>query len=369
MTVDPDTGYNTWVKFDSLDLYQQEYSSQFPVGFVPDGIYRLKSVGRFISPECEDPYPEDIVIISDGFYMEILSAEVSPNPFNPEYETAEIKYELSEGATVSIQVYKSDKITLIRDICKDVFQYGNTIRYEAVEQGQGIFLIQKQTLKQILHNEYFWDGRDNTGSLVSAGLYKIKLSAYDPAGNATEQWLEVNLNYSKHPPASEPPVISNVEDSPDPFSPNGDGIKDFVRIYYTVYGASETVKVWLKIKNTAGDIEKTLLDGVEQANGSYYIDWDGCGDTGQVLPDGMYYYEIRAQNTIGSNLESVYTGEVTIDRTPPIISLTKSSDRFSPNSDGCKDDITFEYSVSDNTGIEQWQLRIERIAYIHKLQY
>jgi hypothetical protein len=69
---------------------------------------------------------------------------------------------------------------------------------------------------------------------------------------------------------------------PNPFDPQ-------TNIEYTVRRSST---VELKIYNTLGQLVRTLVDDYK-TNGEYSVVWDGKDDSGNTVPSGSYFYQIR----------------------------------------------------------------------------
>jgi gliding motility-associated-like protein len=93
-----------------------------------------------------------------------------------------------------------------------------------------------------------------------------------------------------------PPHITNVTDTPEPFTPNGDGIKDRVTFKWTL---SERALVTLKIFNSKGHLvrdlmRKTLVPGI------WTVSWNGKDNFEHPLAAGTYNYRIRGVDAAGN---------------------------------------------------------------------
>jgi outer membrane protein OmpA-like peptidoglycan-associated protein len=120
---------------------------------------------------------------------------------------------------------------------------------------------------------------------------------------------------SQSPVAAGAPPVLRVE--PGSFSPNDDGLQDFVEIRATgVSDALRRPRDWqLEIRNGRGDIVRTyaadhrLIRQARQLNNLYIpgsedlrplhlfdrLIWDGRDDSGQRVPDGVYEALLRVQ--------------------------------------------------------------------------
>src|SRR5206468_7387863 len=84
--------------------------------------------------------------------------------------------------------------------------------------------------------------------------------------------------------------ISSVSDGPDSFSPNGDGQYDTTTIYYTLSKQATVTRKSTRLNNRH---DQTLDSGSRNADTQAEA-WDGKGDNGQVVPDGVYTYTVAA---------------------------------------------------------------------------
>jgi flagellar hook assembly protein FlgD len=57
-------------------------------------------------------------------------------------------------------------------------------------------------------------------------------------------------------------------------------------------------KLNLKILDVNGKVVKNLLNGHAVYPGNYQIEWDGQNDNGQMLPGGIYVYQIHNEKEI-----------------------------------------------------------------------
>ncbi|HON56691.1 MAG TPA: FlgD immunoglobulin-like domain containing protein, partial [bacterium] len=166
---------------------------------------------------------------SDFYPPEVSMINVSPNPFSPNSDGVkdyiELNYSINERVeTAVLNIYNYNNV-LVRKITRTNQQPGA--------------------------NQIIWDGKDNNGNIVSEGQYKLELILYDASENKTTEYSSVVVDYSQ-------PVISNVRVSNNPFSPNGDGIKDNTVISFDVSGIDASMTVGeiraYKPKNTTGGI-------------------------------------------------------------------------------------------------------------------
>ena len=76
--------------------------------------------------------------------------------------------------------------------------------------------------------------------------------------------------------------------SPNPFSVSAD---EAATIYFSV---NESQEVSLKIYDLLGKEVRTVTSGVTFGAGSHFVKWDGHDNGGNVVPAGVYYYNLTA---------------------------------------------------------------------------
>jgi len=89
-----------------------------------------------------------------------------------------------------------------------------------------------------------------------------------------------------------PPKITSMSTSPREFSPDGDGVDELARMYFTI---SENATVDYGIYNTSG--ARLLSSGSWSRNaGRTSLTWDGKDTSGNTMADGYYRMLVRAQD-------------------------------------------------------------------------
>jgi hypothetical protein len=85
----------------------------------------------------------------------------------------------------------------------------------------------------------------------------------------------------------------------NPFSPNGDGRKDFTLFRYRLDKAGA---VTIKVYDMAGDLVKTLADGVSIDDTGWYHEarWNGDNDFGNYVGSGLYVFKLYVKFNDGS---------------------------------------------------------------------
>jgi hypothetical protein len=105
------------------------------------------------------------------------------------------------------------------------------------------------------------------------------------------------------------PALTSVVDKPDPFSPNGDGVKDKAKLYFTL---SEPADVTIAIFKPRGGLLGYLVSGADAPEAARYVaKWNGKAG-GKVVRNGTYKYEITAMDPAGN--EAAAHGTTTVRR-------------------------------------------------------
>lgn len=107
--------------------------------------------------------------------------------------------------------------------------------------------------------------------------------------------------------------IYNLADTPDPFSPNADSIKDTTSM---TANFTYTTNFTLSIKDASLAVVKSFSGIASSLN---FI-WDGKNSSGLIVPNGTYSYQVALTYGGVSALSKV--GTVTLDTTLPTASIT-----------------------------------------------
>ena len=88
-------------------------------------------------------------------------------------------------------------------------------------------------------------------------------------------------------------ALSEVEISPNPFTPNGDGINDAARIGLSVFKITAGRELGVSIHSLDGRRVWEARQVV--SGGAHTIQWPGVDDAGRSVPPGMYICRHRAR--------------------------------------------------------------------------
>ncbi|MGM0673119.1 MAG: FlgD immunoglobulin-like domain containing protein [Spirochaetota bacterium] len=192
-----------------------------------------------------------------------------------------------------------------------------------------------------------WDGRDDSGNLVSNGSYRYEVSATDAAGNTTEETMS-NIRVDNR----ETEVFVTVDRSA--FSPNGDDYRDTVTIsIYT--NLLEGVESWtLDILDETGTPVRTF-EG-DQAQPNEQIEWNGEDSRGDI-EEGEYTARYVVEYAKGDTPRRE-TSRFRLDVSPPEVDVDLSPVPFSPDNDGVDDELEIAIDVEDESDIASWRMEI-----------
>jgi flagellar hook assembly protein FlgD len=144
-----------------------------------------------------------------------------------------------------------------------------------------------------------WDGRNASGSVVADGVYTVRMSPRDQAGNiGGGKDVRVGLYTS----------LSKVVASPTVFYPQDD---DRLSTYATLsFSLSRAASVTWQIRNASGTVVRTRYLEAPLAAGTYTFKWYGTNDAGTRLPAGSYVSSVRAS---GGSLAISHSTSVTMN--------------------------------------------------------
>ncbi len=196
---------------------------------------------------------------------------------------------------------------------------------------------------QQIRDSFAWDGLNSSGERVPDGRYRSDITVTYRNGNVEEAetgFVTVD---------TEPPALEAAADT-DIFSPNGDGRKDQLQVRQS----SSEEELW----------EARIVDRGNETVRSYFwkgelsdLLWDGTDESGNVVPDGDYRYEVSSTDSAG-NMTEWRSEAIRVDTRPTAVFVTVDKTGFSPNADGVVDDVSFSTYANLLDGVDSWELAL-----------
>ncbi len=290
---------------------------------VPDGnyYYELRSIddagNSFILPRQR---------ITVDAAKKNVSMRIEPNAFSPNDDG------IKDITYINIVAPKPDTL----------LNYSLSI-YSGAKAMPGQAPLRNWKGKTDIKSQYLWDSSSDSGLKVPDGVYSVYLSLEYANGDM------FNLGPAM---VTVDTVAPKIQISADPllFSPNGDGVKDYV----TITQASDLGDDWSgKIRSASGAVVRSYSwKGQAQT-----FTWNGTDSSGKLVPNGVYSYEVVSVDAAG-NSASAQIKRIMVDATKPRVFVTASDTGISPNGDGIRDDVSFSITVENREGIDSWRFSL-----------
>jgi len=187
------------------------------------------------------------------------------------------------------------------------------------------------------------------------GTHTVVVEATDLDGNTARKEWRFNIRLGA------PVEITDLRVSPNPFSPNGDGIDDVLNIHFRLSGDAVLT---ITVVDSQNNIVKTLANEQPFAQGEHDLTWDGKKDDGEMAPAGTY--GVRIAIIREGRQTNIVEAKATADQEPLSISgvsvtpertkLTKEtlSVAFNPSQDA---KVTVKVYLGENTEDDGYAVR------------
>jgi outer membrane protein OmpA-like peptidoglycan-associated protein/flagellar hook assembly protein FlgD len=190
-----------------------------------------------------------------------------------------------------------------------------------------------------------WNLVNESGRTVRDGSYVYEFYT-ETRKDHEDLRLKGNIIVDTKPPQLQ---ISPEETT---FSPNGDEIKDSIFIEVQ---AEKGIEWNCTITTPEGITVKTMGLGSDVPP---VFEWDGRGENGNVLPEGVYNITVSGQDPAGNRTKKT-VNEITLDVRERSATVDIDRPIFSPNGDEKFDTVTFMPLLSDRSRIDTWDLIVQ----------
>lgn len=194
-----------------------------------------------------------------------------------------------------------------------------------------------------------WDGKDETGNVVSDGTYSFVIGTTDKAGNKTEKTIK-NIQVDNRVP------IIYVTAEHDAFSPNGDGLLD-EQLFSIRSTLNEGIEYWTLsiVDDATGEVYRSWNQN-DYANIPETIEWDGRKLDGTAV-EGVLVGKLNIKYVKGDDV-SQNTTSFLCAVTPPELTVRTAPEYFSPDNDGVDDDMFINLQGKSIVPFESWSFEI-----------
>ncbi len=141
---------------------------------------------------------------------------------------------------------------------------------------------------------FTWNGRDTAGAVVPDGIYDVRISPRDVAGNAAPTEVRsIRVDTT----------LGSVISSKALFYPqDGDALATATSLGFKL---ARPATVSLRVRDSSGAVVRTLIADESRAAGAWKAAFDGRRDNGTLLPTGSYTAHVTATDTTTRVSQSV----------------------------------------------------------------
>ncbi len=95
------------------------------------------------------------------------------------------------------------------------------------------------------------------------------------------------------------PLVDDINSSTQVFTPNADGINDYLLVSYNLLRLTQPTEVFFEIFDLAGKRVQRGFAGADQS-GRFVRIWDGLDRYGATVPPGVYLYQVKVEADAGT---------------------------------------------------------------------
>jgi flagellar hook assembly protein FlgD len=286
-----------------------------------------------------------------NFFVDTQAPTISIEALNPYSPSLPSEVLTKEGAPSDNTLEANDAFTLRYNTSDNLSSILRTVSIKLYDPSGNYITTISTADTQAVGDNYITVDREQlmvNGKPVADGNYSIKIKAYDIAGNSTTESVSLSID-------STPPAVTDANVDPAPVTMSSTSMNLNMSV-------SEPSLVTIKMtnkdtgvasayiaqaqKNTEG-ISSGQAQGETAAAASY--SWSFNDQFGVSGPeDGVYKFEITAQDAAG-NVSVPYTVDnIRIDRTPPVIFANACLPYVLSNKGAAPYTTTLHYQVSES---------------------
>jgi flagellar hook assembly protein FlgD/outer membrane protein OmpA-like peptidoglycan-associated protein len=276
-------------------------------------------------------------VLPEGSYTASLDIHYV-NGNNPKVQSPSMTIKLSlprAAAKAEYDVFSpggggaKDRDTIFQDTSEELFWTG-VIKDPAGKE------LKTLVWRGRADEKWVWDGRGDDGSLLPDGTYSYALASTDRAGNSgSSEPIAIRIDTEAKP--------VRVSTDLTYFSPNGDGVKDRVRIIPSVRVATGVDSWAFAIKNAKGETARSFTGRNRPPE---EVGWDGIDDTGKHATDGEYIASLQVTYINGTTARAE-SNVFSIDTRYPQIDVRADAMLFSPSPDSRLPAVSIVQSSSE----------------------
>lgn len=207
--------------------------------------------------------------------------------------------------------------------------------------------------RQVLDSEpedFVWDGKNNTGTVVPDGLYLYKVTGQNAAEDISLTEEAGAIRVSSYTTGIKAHYPSNT------FSPNGDSEHDSILVELE-HERLENAVAWewvLESQETGQEVNRISGDSSLPKS----ILMDGTDNNGRRLREGIYRLSYLVQYDNGN--QPMLQEDFYIDLTPPHIKMETIADPFARTTEGALKggNLYITLDIEDQNEIVEWELDI-----------
>ena len=246
---------------------------------------------------------------------------------------------------------------------QDPLNIGDIIHFAVTTDGPGSVTVDISTVHQSIQ---LYDNGTNGDSIPGDNIYELDyvisegdditdgpILAHFVAIDGSEARSNPNDNVPRITIDGKRPVITNDGVSPNPFNP-------YDQFTYIRYILTENASISINIFNERNQLVRQL--GTPSGKpGENYTTWNGADDLGNIVPDGLYTYQISGKDKAGNEAIPTRGGVILSTVYVEIDNSLIAPNPFSPEGDNVNDIALISFDIKLKA--DERQLRVLGFGY------